>query len=98
MAVASGNFLLDGTIQGHEAGGEAAYPDHQVRVVLGVTQGVLQFLDAEGEPGRDLPGTLVLPDGTYNVSVFLTEESFHVGMVWATVMTCDDLVFTVAAP
>ena len=52
---------------------------------------------AQWESGRALPGTLLLPEGTYNVRMFLTEESFHDGVSgWATVMACDDLLFTVA--
>jgi len=50
----------------------------------------------EWESGRPLPGALVLPEGHYNVRVFLTEESFHSSDgSWATVMACDDVTFTV---
>ena len=31
----------------------------------------------DGEPGRPLPGTLELPDGSYTCYFVLTEESFH---------------------
>lgn len=54
---------------------------------------------AEWEPGRDLPGECLLPLGLYNVRMFLTEESFHEDRPdsgsWATVLTCDHLVFAV---
>ena len=37
------------------------------------------------EPGRELPGTLQLPNGTYICKFVLTEESFHdnsAGSIW----------------
>jgi len=59
---------------------------------------------AEWEPTRALPGELALPDGTYAVRLFLTEESFHESASsppsgsWATVMTHDDVEFTIGSP
>ncbi len=59
---------------------------------------------AEWEPTRTLPGELSLPAGTYAVRFFLTEESFHESAgsppsgSWATVMTHDDVEFSIAAP
>jgi hypothetical protein len=59
---------------------------------------------AEWEPTRPLPGELTLPTGAYAVRLFLTEESFHESAgtppsgSWATVMTHDDVQFTIAAP
>jgi hypothetical protein len=64
----------------------------------------LRSIYAEWEPTRALPGELALPTGTYAVRLFLTEESFHESAgspssgSWATVMTHDDLQFTIAAP
>jgi hypothetical protein len=48
-------------------------------------------LFAEWEPGRCLPGRLVLPAGRYDVKLNLTEESFHSGSTtgggnWAQVL------------
>ena len=37
---------------------------------------------AEGESGRDAPGTLVMPDGVYPVTLNITEESFHDNMTY----------------
>jgi hypothetical protein len=59
---------------------------------------------AEWEPTRALPGELALPAGAYAVRLFLTEESFHESAgappsgSWATVMTHDDVQFTIVAP
>ena len=57
---------------------------------------------AEWEPGRALPGQLVLPPGRYNVHLVLTEESFHErepdSGSWATVMSDERVVFTVVPP
>jgi len=59
-------------------------------------------LYAEWEPGRALPGELALAPGAYNVRIFLTEESFHETAAdsgqWATVMTHDDIRFTIPGP
>ena len=56
-------------------------------------------LYAEWEPGRPLPGKVRLPNGEYNVRLFLTEESFHETAAgsgsWATVMCDDFLAFSV---
>jgi hypothetical protein len=51
------------------------------------------------EPGRALPGELVLPAGVYNIRICLSEESFqedapHSGE-WATVLAHDDIRFTI---
>jgi hypothetical protein len=51
---------------------------------------------AEWEPGRALPGELVLPSGFYNVQFVLTEESFHqsgLGGFWAGAMMTDKVSF-----
>jgi hypothetical protein len=51
---------------------------------------------AEWEPGRALPGELVLPSGHYNVQLVLTEESFHqngLGGFWAGAMMADNIRF-----
>jgi hypothetical protein len=59
---------------------------------------------AEWEPTRALPAELALPDGTYAVRLFLTEESFHESAgsppsgSWATVMTHDDVQFAISPP
>ena len=59
---------------------------------------------AEWERARALPGELSLPVGSYAVRIFLTEESFHENATsppsgrWATVMTHDDLHFTITPP
>jgi hypothetical protein len=53
-------------------------------------------LYAEWEPGRALPGELILPTGSYNVQFVLTEESFHqtgLGGFWAGAMTADNIRF-----
>jgi hypothetical protein len=61
-------------------------------------------LYAEWENTRALPGELSLPAGSYAVRIFLTEESFHETATsppsgrWATVMTHDDLRFTITPP
>jgi len=59
---------------------------------------------AEWEPGRSTPGNVLLPEGLYNVRMFLTEESFHSpwpptdGGYWQTVMAQDNVQFTVDHP
>lgn len=59
---------------------------------------------AEWEPTRALPGELALPNGTYAVRLFLTEESFHESAgsppsgSWATVITNDDVRFAISPP
>jgi hypothetical protein len=57
---------------------------------------------AEWEPTRAFPGELAMAPGFYNVSLYLTEESFHETSPdsggWATVMSCDTLEFEIAAP
>jgi hypothetical protein len=64
----------------------------------------MRFLYAEWESTRAFPGELSLPIGSYSVRIFLTEESFHENTAppssgrWATVMTHDDLSFTIAPP
>ena len=59
-------------------------------------------LYAEHQDGRDLPGDVVLAAGTYNVRLFLTEESFHQSGAnegdWGTFLTHDDIAFTIPAP
>ena len=63
--------------------------------------GETRSLYAEWEPTRAFPGELSLPIGSYVVRIFLTEESFHETTTppssgrWATVMTHDDLRFTI---
>ena len=63
-----------------------------------------RFLYAEWEPTRALPGELTLPVESYGVRIFLTEESFHENATppssgrWATVMTHDNLQFTITPP
>jgi hypothetical protein len=56
-------------------------------------------LYGEWEPGRPLPGKVLLPPGNYNVRLFLTEESFHETAAssgsWATVMSNDTIAFSV---
>jgi len=62
----------------------------------------IRSIYAEWEPTRALPGELILPAGTYAVRLFLTEESFHESAgtpssgSWATVMTNDDVQFSIA--
>ena len=53
---------------------------------------------AQSEHGEYPPGTVVLPAGPYNVSFFLTEESFHEEGLWATVMASDDIRFSIVDP
>jgi len=54
-------------------------------------------LYAEGEPTRNLPGQVTLPNGDYNVQLRLTEECFHdEEAFWAQVMKSDDIRFTIA--
>ncbi len=53
---------------------------------------------AQWEPGRALPGGLVLPTGDYNAQFILTEESFHqsgLGGNWAGAMGADDITFRI---
>ena len=55
-------------------------------------------LYAEWEPGRELPGEVVLPPWMYNVQLILTEESFHqsgLGGYWAGAMGCDTTFFSI---
>jgi hypothetical protein len=52
---------------------------------------------AEWEPGRVLPGQLILSNGMYNCQFILTEESFHqsgLGGSWAGAMGAD-ILFTI---
>ena len=53
----------------------------------------------EWEPGRPLPGKLVMPKGNYNIRVLLTEESFHETApdsgYWAGVLANDSVSFSV---
>lgn len=52
---------------------------------------------AEWEPGRVLPGQLILSNGTYNCQFILTEESFHqsgLGGNWAGALGAD-ILFTI---
>jgi hypothetical protein len=51
---------------------------------------------AEWEPGRSLPGQLVLPSGPYNCQFVITEESFHQtgqGGSWAGAMRSGNINF-----
>ena len=61
-------------------------------------------IDPEPEPGKPTPGNVVLPEGSYNVRFFLTEETFHesfddyypvLDADWPTVMAWDYVQFTV---
>jgi hypothetical protein len=55
-------------------------------------------LYAEWEPGRDLPGEVILPAWMYHLQFILTEESFHqsgIGGYWAGAMGCDSICFSV---
>lgn len=55
-------------------------------------------LYAEWEPGRDLPGEVILPSWIYNLQFILTEESFHqsgLGGYWAGAMGCDTVFFSI---
>jgi hypothetical protein len=55
---------------------------------------------AEWEPGRALPGELVLTAGEYNCQFILTEESFHQsgpGGGWASVLGSADIQFDLVA-
>jgi hypothetical protein len=55
---------------------------------------------AVGEPeaGRPAPGTLVMPEGDYNVRFTLTEECFHQGWNWSSVLSNDSIEFTIVRP
>lgn len=50
----------------------------------------------EWEPDRDLPGTLILPDGNYNIKFVMTEESFHLQGAWASILWAD-MVFSIGS-
>jgi hypothetical protein len=67
--------------------GPYAYPTEAV----GTTDTVSLY--AEWEPNRPLPGTVLLADGSYDVQLVLTEESFHStadgGGCWAKVLAGD---------
>lgn len=53
-------------------------------------------LYAEYEPGRALPGRLLLPPGRYNVQFNLTEESFHDQWPgWALVLRAEEVEFAI---
>jgi hypothetical protein len=58
-------------------------------------------LYGEWQPGRARPGQLLLPLGSYNVRLVLTEESFHStspqGGNWAAALTAP-VAFTIAPP
>jgi hypothetical protein len=58
-------------------------------------------LYGEWEPGRALPGELLLPLGTYKARLVLTEESFHstnsLGGAWAGALATD-VSFAIVAP
>jgi len=55
-------------------------------------------LYGEWEPGRALPGTLVLPPGSYRAELLLTEESFHeLTPGWAAALTTGEIEFVVEA-
>jgi len=60
---------------------------------------VIEQVYGEWEPGRPLPGKLVLPEGLFNVQLVLTEESFHEDLpdsgYWATVMACQNVTFAI---
>ena len=55
-------------------------------------------LYAEWEPGRSLPGEVILPSWMYRLQFILTEESFHqsgIGGYWAGAMGCDSVRFSI---
>jgi hypothetical protein len=55
-------------------------------------------LYAEWEPGRALPGEVILPAWMYRLQFILTEESFHqsgIGGTWAGAMGCDTVSFSI---
>ena len=52
----------------------------------------------EPESGRPLPGTLTMPEGDYNVRFILTEECFHQGWNWSSVLSNDSIEFTIERP
>ncbi|MCK5803458.1 MAG: hypothetical protein KAI66_11525 [Lentisphaeria bacterium] len=57
---------------------------------------------AEWQSDRPLPGTLEMPFGDYDVLLNLSEESFHETAPgsgnWATVMSCEDFLFSIVSP
>ena len=55
-------------------------------------------LYGEWEPGRALPGQLVMDAAIYKCRILLTEEDFHETMNWTTVLVNDDLSFVVGQP
>lgn len=51
---------------------------------------------AEWEPGRGLPGKVVLPPGRYLLQFILTEESWHdISPGWAAALGCPVIEFTI---
>ena len=61
-----------------------------------------QTLFPEIQTGRPAPGKALLPNGSYNCALVITEESFHNyyagGGSWAAAMRNDNLSFAVATP
>lgn len=53
--------------------------------------------NVEGQIERPSCGNISLYDSNYNVIVGLTEESFHQGMCWATVLVNDNLQFDITS-
>ena len=57
-----------------------------------------ECVTGEPEGGRPAPGTLIMPGGDYNVRFTLTEECFHQGWNWSSVLSNDSIEFTIARP
>ena len=54
-----------------------------------------ECITGESEGGRPAPGTLLMPRGDYNVRFTLTEECFHQGWNWSSVLSNDSIEFTI---
>jgi len=52
----------------------------------------------EPEAGRPSTGTLIMPEGDYNLRFILTEECFLQGWNWSSVLSNDSIEFTIFRP
>jgi hypothetical protein len=57
-----------------------------------------ECVTGEPEGGRPAPGTLIMPRGDYSVRFTLTEECFHQGWNWSSVLSNNSIEFTIERP